>query len=179
MLVILVSVCWRAGIAAAELALMTSKSRTQLLQALQQHQTPLPKDMPPGLLPPRLTATCWAAASWQEVCAAAGEGPSSVRPAGRKGGAAGDRTTYHGFDLCIGDGTVHEGEAGALMRKRLPGAALAARLLLSLRACHLCFVEYSTLWLLCEAQTCRDLTRGGRCGQHGHTRPCTHNSTQC
>jgi hypothetical protein len=47
---------------------MTTKSRTQLLQALQQRQTPMPKDIPQGLMLPPLTATSWAAASWQEVC---------------------------------------------------------------------------------------------------------------
>lgn len=102
-----------AGIAAAELAIMTPKSRTQLLQALQQHSTPLPKDMPPGLPPPPLTATVWAAAAWQEVCPAAGGlyMAATGRPGGRRAAAAGDSArTYQGFDLCIGDGTVHEGE---------------------------------------------------------------------
>jgi hypothetical protein len=86
---------------------MNSKSRMQLLQALQQRQTPIPKDMPQGLVLAPLTATCWAAASLQEVCPGLGGG----RPAGCKGAAAtaGD-VTYAGFDLCIGDGTVHEGE---------------------------------------------------------------------
>lgn len=85
---------------------MTSKSRAQLLQALQQHQTPVPKDMPHNLLRPPLTATCWAAASWQEVCPTAGE-PGTGKGGGRR---TADRTTYHGFDLCVGDGTVHEGQ---------------------------------------------------------------------
>jgi hypothetical protein len=94
---------------------MTPKSRTQLLQALQQHSTPLPKDMPPGLPPPPLTTTVWAAAAWHEVCPAAGghylPGGGTGRPRGRRGAAAGDsHRTYQGFDLCLGDGTVHEGE---------------------------------------------------------------------
>jgi hypothetical protein len=94
---------------------MTSQSRTQLLQALLQRQTPAPKDMPLGLALQPLTATCWAAAVWQEVC------PTDVsvaRPAGRRGGggaaaAAGGDRAYNGFDLCIGDGTVYEGGEGS------------------------------------------------------------------
>jgi hypothetical protein len=110
-----------AGIAVAELALMTTKSRTQLLQALTQHSTPLPKDMPPGLAPPPLTATVWAAAAWQEVCPAAGGACMAAggtgRPGGRRGAATGDSLrTYQGLDLCLGDGTVHEG--GVVCRER-------------------------------------------------------------
>lgn len=90
---------------------MTPKSRTQLLQALQQRQTPTPKDMPQEIILPPLTATCWAAASWQDVCPAAGEGPH-VKPPGRRGAAAAGDRAYNGFDLCIGDGTVHEGDFG-------------------------------------------------------------------
>lgn len=106
--------CLPAGIAAADLALMSNKVRTQLLQALQQRQTPTPKDMPAGLLLPPLTATCWAAASWQEVCPGLTGHDGGARTAGRRGAAAaaGDKN-YNGFDLCIGDGTVHEGRLAA------------------------------------------------------------------
>lgn len=121
--------CCCAGIAAAELALMSSKSRTQLLQALLQRQTPTPKDMPQGLALQPLTATCWAAAAWQEVCPT---DASSVRPAGRRGGGAaaagaGGDWAYNGFDLCIGDGTMYEGgEAANICRASCVGGPVLA-----------------------------------------------------
>lgn len=47
----------------------------------------------------------------QDVCpSAGGEGGGHGVKRGRGGsGAGGNRTTWHGFDLCIGDGTVYEG----------------------------------------------------------------------
>lgn len=83
---------------------MTKKSKVQLLQALQQHRTPVPKDLPQGLGLLPCTVTCWAAAAWQEVAPATNDATlHSSR------GAAATRPTYAGFDVCIGDGTVHEG----------------------------------------------------------------------
>jgi hypothetical protein len=88
---------------------MPTKARQQLLQALQQRATPAPKDAPPGLSLPPLSATCWAAASWEEVCCADGGG----RPAGGRGKKGQEGVSaYHGFDLCIGDFTVYEGVCG-------------------------------------------------------------------
>lgn len=104
------------GIVAADLTLMTTKPRQQLLEALMRHTTPTaPKDLPPGVALPPVAATCWAAASWQDVCP---EG----RQAGRRGSAAGSTAaSFNGFDLSIADNTVYEGEGYGCSRCGLDG----------------------------------------------------------
>eukprot|EP00879_Flechtneria_rotunda_P026425 GHRR01028174.1.p1 GENE.GHRR01028174.1~~GHRR01028174.1.p1 ORF type:complete len:459 (+),score=198.48 GHRR01028174.1:77-1378(+) len=93
------------GVAVAELPALPNKVRQQLLEALQQRATPQPT---PGsllaggqVLP--LTATCWGAAAYDDVCPS---GLGAVCTTHKNGKAA--KVLHQGFDLCLGDGTVHE-----------------------------------------------------------------------
>lgn len=114
-----------AGVAVADLSSMPPRQRQALLQALQLRSTPRPRDAPPELALP-LTATAWAAGSWQEMCPAAGC-DAFGRPATRKGAAssAAAAAALTGFDLVIADCTVHEEQVLAALDSTAAAAATA------------------------------------------------------
>ncbi|WIA40444.1 hypothetical protein OEZ86_013801 [Tetradesmus obliquus] len=97
-----------AGIAVADLPTMPAKAKQQLLTALHQRATPLPKGLQQQL-PVPLTATCWASTAWQDLPGGAGTADAYVHGHGKqRGQAAAAATAAQAFDLLVADGTVHE-----------------------------------------------------------------------
>lgn len=88
---------------------MPAKAKQQLLTALHQRATPLPKGLQQQL-PVPLTATCWASTAWQDLPGGAGTADVYVHGHGKqRGQAAAAATAAQAFDLLVADGTVHEG----------------------------------------------------------------------
>jgi hypothetical protein len=98
---------------------MPTKAKQQLITALQQRATPLPKGLPQQLAIP-LTATCWASAAWQDLPGGGGTADSHAygKP---KGQAAAAAAAAQAFDLLVADGTVHEGKCMMTSRALLAG----------------------------------------------------------
>jgi len=64
----------------------------------------------------QVTATCWAAAPWQEVCRLSED--DCQRKPDKAAAAAAAKSNYSGFDLLIADNTIHEQDifAGLISR---------------------------------------------------------------
>jgi hypothetical protein len=110
----LIDSCLLAGIAVADLPTLSAKVKQQLLTALHQRATPLPKGLPAQLTTP-LTATCWASNSWQDMPGGGGSADAHCynKP---KGQAAAAAAAAQVFDLLVADGTVHEGRCHSSSR---------------------------------------------------------------
>eukprot|EP00775_Hariotina_reticulata_P012142 gene12142-12280_t len=104
-----------AGVAVAELPALTSKSRQQLLEALHQQSTPLTKDCQRHQAAMPVSATCWAAAPWEEVCRFSDS--DCQRKPDRATAAAAAKSNYGGFDLLIADNTFHEEDIFAALSR--------------------------------------------------------------
>jgi hypothetical protein len=87
---------------------MPAKAKQQLLTALHQRATQLPKGLPQQL-PIPLTATCWASSAWQDLPGGAGGAADAHAYNKPRGQAAAAATAVQAFDLLIADSTLHEG----------------------------------------------------------------------